>query len=628
MYGYHGRTALIDVTSGRISVEPLDEKILRMFIGGSGLASYLLATRIGAGITPMSPDNPLVFAVGPFCGTTVPTSGRHHVVSLSPLTGILAESDVGGHWGFNFQASGYDALVITGASQTPISIVIGNGTISIEDATPIWGMDTFAAEDHFKERYPDSETACIGVAGERLVRIAAIVHEGRHARVAGRCGLGAVMGSKKIKAIVVRPSPGVRKLFYDPEALRKATIAKASELPKNATLLKNFGTLGTIGGAQNLGDLPVKNWQLGSFGESTAKISGQHLAESGRLLKRYYCKQCTIGCGRTVMLSDGLPGAGPEYETAGMYGPNCLIDDIEVIIKTNELANRLGIDTISSGSVIAYLMEAYERGEVGSADLGGIVPGWGNGEALLKLVEFIGNRKEGIGELLGEGVAQLSLRMGNPNYAIHSKGLELPAHDPRAFSSMNLAYATANRGGCHLQGMTYNFEKSIPLPEKGFLTAQDRFSNDRKVLLVVSTQDFMSLIDSLKLCKFSLVGGVRATDAMEWLNSITGWDMNIDEFLVAGERIFNLKRYINTALGVSRKDDVMPVRTSTERKGGGTNDLLPPPLEETKDEYYTMRGWDKDGIPTEETLRRLGVPLVFGYPPELPTTVRHIMDAL
>ena len=606
MNGYFGRMLVVDLTKRGVRVESIEESLLRKFIGGSGLASYLLARSVPPTANPLGPENALIFSVGPFCMTKVPTSGRHQVTTISPLTGIFAESDVGGRWGGAFHGAGYDALLITGASNIPVTLVVTEKGAEFEDATELWGRDTIETYDHYKEKYPTSETACIGIAGERLVRIASLMHDGRHARAAGRCGIGAVLGSKKLKAVVAVPSTTLKKTLFDEAALNASTAKLARQYPETALVLSKFGTVGTMGGGHAVGDVPVKNWALGDFGPAIENLTGQRLTETGRLTKRYFCRQCTIGCGRTVRLSDGSEGAGPEYETTAMYGSNCMIGDMEAIIRANELSNRLGLDTISAGGTISFLMEAYERGEMRAADLQGVAPEWGKGEVLIRLIELIGKR-EGIGEILGEGVARASKVFGSAYYAIHSKGLELPAHDPRAYNSMGLSYATSNRGACHLQGMTYGYEKSLTFPEYGFVVPQDRFGRDRKEELVARSQDLMGLLDSLKVCKFSQYGGARAADFLEWLNQVTGWGLGMDEFLTTGERIFNLKRQYNVALGVRRVDDALPERLLREPKGGGAGDNLPPPFEAALDEYYRLRGWDGNGVPRPETLERLGI---------------------
>ena len=603
----YGKALFIDLTTGMTKTEMLEEPLLRAYIGGSGIAAWLFSNLAPQGVEPFDPANPLVFALGPLCGTPAPTSGRHELASLSPLTGLFAESDVGGAWGSVFRNTGFDFLAIVGASDRPVSIVVTETGATIEDALPLWGRDTFDTYEHYSAKYPGSETACIGVAGERLVRIACVAHDGRDARMAGRCGLGAVMGSKKLKAVVAAPTAKAPRRIHDSAALGLAARDVAKQMAAATEALGKFGTAGSLGGFYDMGDVPVKNWSLGAADLDIAAISGQRMAETGRLKKRFFCTMCPIGCGRVVQLSDGSLGGGPEYETLCLLGANCMIDDMEAILAANEKANRYGIDTISAGSAVAFLMEAYEKGQIRGQDLSGVVPAWGNAKALVELIDLIGT-KTGIGALLGEGVARTSRRLGSPDYAIHVKGLEFPGHDPRAFNSMALSYATANRGACHLQGMTYNYERRLAFPEEGFDAPQDRFGSERKPELVIATQNFMSLMDSLKLCKFSIGGGNSASRALEWLQLATGWDMDIDEFFLAGERIFNLKRLYNVARGVSRKDDKLPERILRQPKGGGAGQNLPPDLEASLDEYYGLRGWSKDGIPTKAKIDELGLP--------------------
>ncbi len=603
----YGKTLFVNLTDGTSITEMLDESLLRAYIGGSGIAAWIFSSLVPPGIDPLSPANPLVFALGPLCGTLAPTSGRHEVASLSPLTGLFAESDVGGAWGSALRNTGYDFLAITGSSETPVALVVSESGARIEDASSLWGSDTFTAYDHYSEKYPGSETACIGISGERLVRIACIAHDGRDARMAGRCGLGAVMGSKKLKAVVAAPSARAPRKIHDAAGLAEAAREVARNLPVRAELMSKFGTSGTLKGAHTFGDVPFKNWAQGGADFNLDAISGQKLAESGRLKKRFFCTMCTIGCGRIIELSDGKLGAGAEYETVCELGTNLLIDDIEAILAANEKANRYGIDTISAGGVIGFLMEAYEKNQLNGLDLSGIVPVWGSGKALLQLIDLIGT-KTGLGAFLGDGVAELSKSIGSPDYAIHVKGLEFPAHDPRAFNSLGLSYATGNRGACHLQGMTYSFEKNLSLPERDFMSPQDRFGFERKAALVAASQDFMSLLDSLKLCKFSLFGGSSATIALEWLNLATGWEMDMGEFFKAGERIFTLKRLYNVSRGASRKDDRLPKRILFEPKGGGAGQNLPPDHETSLDEYYRVRGWTSDGLPTKAKMDELGLP--------------------
>lgn len=602
----YGKVLLVDLTNRAVRTDRIDEATARKFIGGSGVAVWLVSRLMEPGADALGPGNPLVFGVGPLCGTTAPTSGRHEVAGLSPLTGLFAESDVGGAWGSALRAAGWDFLVLLGASERPVAVIVTERGAEIVDASDLWGRDTFDTADHFAAAYPGSESACIGPAGEKLVRIASIAHDGRDARMAGRCGLGAVMGSKRVKAVVAAPAAKRPRVVFDPEGLKRSTLEVAKALPVNTAMMAQFGTPGALGGLYEAGDVPFRNWARGDGPLDIPGLTGQRWVETGRLKKRFFCTQCPIGCGRVVDLSDGKPGGGPEYETLSMFGPNLMIDDLDLIIAANETANRLGIDTISTGGVIGFLMEAVERGETAGLDLEGLSPRWGDGEALLALVDLIGNR-QGVGAALGEGVARLSASIGSPDYAIHVKGLELPAHDPRAYHSMGLSYATSNRGACHLQGMSYAYERKLSMPERGFDTPLDRFGTGRKPELVVATQDYMGIMDSLKLCKFSIGGGASVTKSLEWLNLATGRDMGLDEYLLAGERIFNLKRLVNVARGVRRKDDTLPERIRQQPKGGGAGDSLPPDLDTSLDEYYRLRGWTPDGVPGEAKVEELGL---------------------
>jgi len=296
----YGKALFVDLSTGTSTVEVLEESLLRSFIGGSGIAAWLFSRQAPAGIGPLDPANPLVFALGPLCGTSAPTSGRHEVAALSPLTGLFAESDVGGAWGSVFRNTGFDFLVVTGASDKPVSLVVTEAGGRVEDAAAVWGLDTFAAYDHYGEKYPGSETACIGIAGERMVSIACVAHDGRDARMAGRCGLGAVMGSKKLKAVVAAPSGKAPRRIHDAAALGQASREVARKMAAATEAMGKFGTAGSLGGFYEMGDVPVKNWALGAADLDIAAISGQRMAESGRLKKRFFCTMCPIGCGRVV----------------------------------------------------------------------------------------------------------------------------------------------------------------------------------------------------------------------------------------------------------------------------------------------------------------------------------------
>jgi aldehyde:ferredoxin oxidoreductase len=607
--GFVGKVLSVDLTTQKISHEIFEEEVLRKYIGGSGLGAKILYERTSEKTDPLSPENVLIFMTGPFAGTMVPTSGRHEIITKSPLTGIYAESDAGGNFGINLKKSGYDGVVFEGCSKSPSYLFISNGQVSLIDAKEIWGLDTHATDAFLKEKYGKQvHISCIGPAGEKKVLISGISHDGQDSRLAARAGVGAVMGSKNLKAIVVQGTDKVA--INNREALIEKLKKRIPEIREKTQGLTSFGTAVGVVSAEATGDMPLKNWKQGNW-DSAEQISGQYMAQT-ILRKNYRCGSCPIGCGRDIEFEYGehgtITGAGPEYETIAMFGGSCLIDDLEAISYMNTLCNKLGLDTISTGSVIAFTMELYENGLLSKNELDGIDVTWGNVEATIQLIEKIGH-SEGIGKLLGKGVRKISEIVGgnSAEYAIHVKGLELPGHDPRAFNSMAVGYATSNRGACHVQGGSYFFEKSVIMPELGYNKPLDRLGTEGKGKLNVDSQNIMSLMDSLKLCKFILYGGATLTDILEWINDVVGWEMTLDELMEAGNRIFNLKRMYNVRCGISKKDDTLPERILKQpRNDTGTGNNLPP-LEKMLNEYYEHRGWDFEGIPKNETITNLGL---------------------
>lgn len=608
--GYAGRILHVDLSNRNHRVEELSEAETRAYVGGSGLAAKRLWEMTDKETDPLGTENVLIFMTGPLTGTKVPLSGRHEVVAKSPLTGIYGESDVGGRWGTELKKAGLDGVIITGKSAKHTYLWINESGLEFRDAGHLWGLDTYEASPILrKETDQKAIEACIGPAGERLARIAAIMHDGRDARAAGRCGLGAVMGSKNLKAIVARGDKEVP--VADEKRLLERTKKLAPEILKNTKRLADYGTSQIMTTLEELGDVPVRNWKQGRWPEGAEKLSGVTMAKT--ILKaRYFCGACIVGCGRTVAVDHGeyagVDGAGPEYETMALLGLNTLVDDLEAVAKAHELCNRYGLDVISTGAIIGFAMEAAERGILNGDPKEKIVLNWGDGKSVVNMVEKI-SRREGVGYLLGEGVMRASAKLGRGcgEFALHVKGLEPPGHDARAYNSLAVGYATGNRGACHLQGMSYAFERSVTMPELGIHEVQDRFGLVKKGELVAKTQDLMSLFDSIKLCKFLLFGGAKLTPILEWFNAVTGWETGQAELLKTGERIYNLKRMYNVRCGITRKDDVVPTRMlqETRREGGSAENL--PPFSEMLDEYYKYRGWDQNGIPTKTKLRELGL---------------------
>jgi len=611
MKGYMGTILKIDLTRSKVQKEDLNEEWAKQFVGGSGLGAKYLFELTDEKTDPLGPENPLILMTGPFTGTSVPLSGRHAVVTRSPLTGIFGESDVGGTWGANLKRAGFDGIILTGKSEKPVYLWINDEKVEIRDASHLWGKDTYEMDPILKsETHEKAVVSAIGQAGENQVFISSIMTDGREGRAAGRCGMGAVMGSKNLKAIVIR---GTKKVpVHNPEEVTRLPKEYGAMINQKAENFRKYGTAGSLSVFEAMGTLPLQNWKfVGRWESSAEKING--FTMSGTVLKgHYFCDACILGCGRRVRIEQGpyagVEGAGPEYETLALLGSNCLIDNLEALCFANELCNRFGLDTISTGGVIAFGMEAYERGLIDREDTGGIELQWGNEEALMEMIRMIA-LKRGFGEVLGKGVKKASEIIGRNSveFAPHIKGLELPGHDPRGYNAGAMGFATSSRGACHLSGLSHTFERVLKSPEMDIPEPTDRYEVKGKGILAAKSQNLMGMMDSLKLCKFILFGGITITHIVKWYHEVTGREMTIEDFIKTGERIFNLKRLYNVRMGISRKDDTLPFRHLTfKRMGEGLTPNLPP-LGQMLSEYYEYRGWSEDGIPTPEKLKELGL---------------------
>ena len=610
MFGYHGKLLRVDLTGRKLATEILDESVLRRYIGGVGMAAEIVYSEVKPPMDPLGPENVFVAFTGPFTGTRVPSSSRHHVAALSPQTGIFGESNVGGSWGVHFKSTGYDGLVITGRSDQPVYVWISDDGVYIRDARPIWGRDTYESAEWLKAQTDAKATvAVIGPAGEQLARIAGIPHIGSIVRAAARTGLGAVWGSKNLKAVVVHGAGKAR--LADPDALERDVKAVLPHLRK-AT--ETFGKFGTSGGLENyakLGNFPTQNWQVSGW-TGASKITGSTMHDTV-LSGRKACLMCPIACGRHVKLTEGpyapLDAAGPEYESLGTLGGLCRVDDLSAVCVANDLCNRYGLDTISTGATIAFAMEAYEKGIISKADTDGVELTWGNAPALVAMVEKIG-RREGIGRLMGEGSKRMAETLGGNaiEFAVHVKGLEPSAHDPRRFFSQALNYATAARGACHNASWSHPYELSLSAPEIGITEPHDPYKIDGKAEFTAKMQNWMSAMDCLVICRFTQVGkAVTISNQIDWIRAITGWDMDVAEYMNAGERAFTLKRLFNTRLGISRKDDILPPRFLTLLPKGDGLTNQHPPLGRLLADYYANRGWGETGVPTIQKIRGLGL---------------------
>ena len=610
MFGFHKKVLRVDLSNRKVEVDDLDEAVIKKFVGGVGMGAKVLYEETSPETDPLSPENILVAFTGPYTGSGVPTSGRHHLVARSPLTGLFGETNVGGSWAVHLKRAGFDGVIVKGKAETPVYLWIHDGKVQIRDARAIWGKDSYQSAAWLKQETSKKATAAvIGPAGERMAKIAGIPHIGHIVRVAARTGLGAVMGSKNLKAVVVLGERSAS--IAHPDRL-KTHIRKLTPRIREATeAFSKYGTGAGISHYEKIGNFPLKNWKQGRWA-GAEKITGVVMHDT-ILSGTKACMHCPIGCGRHIKVTKGpyapMDCEGPEYESIGTLGGLCLVDDLVAIAKANELCNRYGMDTISAGGVIAFAMEAYERGIITRKDTDGIELVWGNGKALVDIIHKMG-KGEGIGKLMAEGSKHMAEVLGNNaiEFAIHVKGLEPSAHDPRRFFSQALSYGTAARGACHNASWSHPYEQTLSMPEIGIPEPQDAYQVEGKAAFTATMQDLMCVMDALILCRFSQIGkAVNATDHVAWLNMITDWEIDIPEYMKMGERIFNLKRMYNVRCGVSRKDDFLPYRFLTRnRVGEGLTNQLPP-MGKLLGDYYAHRKWSEDGIPTVEKLEELGL---------------------
>lgn len=597
----------VDLTKGTSDSFTIKGDIAKQYLGGSGLGIYFHDNREGTP-PPLSPESLLFVGPGLLAGTPVPTGSKTTFSARSPLTEIWGEATVGGFFGGEVKKAGFDGIHITGQSSSPVYLWVNDGKGEVRDASSAWGKDTHEAQDALLEKtHPKAQMAIIGPAGENLVNLASImVLPG--ARAAGRCGLGAVMGSKILKAIVVQ---GDQKLsFFDREALMENVRDHAARMRENLESMTKHGTSGGMEGVEAKGDLPIKNW-CGAEWKEGSKVTSGIWAMDHYGAGNTACQSCPIRCGNKLKMPKGeypaFEGHGPEYETAAGFGALCLNDNYESIIIANDLCNRYGLDTISTSASIAFGIEAYEKGLLTDADTQGLQLTWGNHEAVVKATQLIG-KKEGVGALLGKGVRKAAEEIGGnaSEFAIHSKGLEFPMHDPRAYFDLALSYSTAVRGADHLSTLGYMVVEGWFVPELGYPGPPDRFSNEGKAEFVKKLQDWFGLFDSLGICKFTM-GHIGPSDMAEWIRLVEGEKYTVTDLMRIGEKFFNMKRLYNTRLGVSRKDDTISSRIlSWSRKGGGADRMLPH-LEKMLGEYYELRGWSEEGIPTAERVKELGI---------------------
>lgn len=608
MFGWRGNVLRVDLTSGKIREEVLDAKVAKDYIGGRGLGIYFLNKEVDPTCDPFSPENLIVMATGPLTGTRTPTGARYMVMTKSPLTGAVTCSNSGGRFPTEFKQAGFDAIVFSGKASEPVYLWLNRGRAELRSAKHLWGKTTHeTTEALLAETDAEARVNCIGPAGENRVLFAAIIND-KH-RAAGRSGVGAVMGSKNLKAVVVR---GQDKVPLADEAAFKEINSRFTEAFKAATAknppaLRLHGTAVTVMATQNYGVLPTKNWQQGTF-DGWEAIHGETLTEKF-LVKNSACFSCPIGCGRrTKVTESGFEGEGegPEYETVYALGSNCMVDNLAAVTKANYLCNELGLDTITMGATIACAMELYERGHISKAEIGQTLD-WGEGQALVELTRKTAYR-EGFGDVLAQGSYRMAKRYGVPELAMVSKKQEFPGYDPRGSQGMGLAYATSPIGGSHMRGDPAYFELL------GVPTVVNPLEWNGKAQLVKIWQDLFSVIDAAGLCVFYSVryltdGKLEAAPSgiRDYLNAATGAGYTLDELIEAGERIANAERQFLVKAGFSRKDDSLPPRLTDEPLPDGPAKGSVCHLQEMLDQYYVARGWSADGIPAKETLDALGL---------------------
>jgi aldehyde:ferredoxin oxidoreductase len=607
MYGYMGKILDVDLSSRSIKDVPLDEKSAQLFVGGSGLACKLMLDELGSSVStidPLSPQNLLIFMTGPLTGTRVINSGRFEVCAKSPMTGGWGEANCGGKFGPHLKFAGYDGAVIRGRAEDPLYLDISDEGPSLKEGAHLWGMGTYDAQKKLKEEIEGRfSSAVIGPAGERLFPIACIIND--RGRAAGRCGMGAVMGSKNLKAVVAR---GKRKIEVKDRDGLAAVVDEALEIMNgevSTSLYRGLGTSGYMETSEAFGDNTVKYYTQSIF-EKMDEISGSRMNETA-LKKSYGCYGCSIGCGRIIETEELGETDGPEYETIEMFGNMCLNSDIGSIYRANELCNDGGIDTISMGSTIAFAMYLWEKGVITERETGGIDLSWGNSEAIVELVEKA-IRGEGFGGLLARGSRSLGREYGVGDWAATVKGVEVPAHDPRGFFASACGYATQNRGAVHVPDQLYVIEMGTRIEEYG-IVSQDRFQDEGKGELVAKTQNYFGLFDAATICCFSLI---RPKHLAKMFKCVTGVDHDVDSLLRTGERIFNTKRIFNNLCGIGRNDDRLPEILLQPIEEGGTMGNVPN-VEKQLKEYYEYRNWDQEtGKPKREKIEELGLE---GYAP-------------
>ena len=610
-YGYNGQRLVVDLTNEKLTVESPDEIWYRTYLGGMGSIAYHLLNEVKAHEDPLGPNNLLIFSMGPVTGAPFSGSGRNAVGAKSPLTGGFGEADAGGFWQTEVKKAGFDEILLKGEAKTPLWLWISDGKAELRDATHVWGFEVADAEAKMREETKEklARTALIGPAGEKKVRIACVINDLNH--VAGRCGLGAVMGSKKLKGIAARGHNPPK--MYQPEKVAEMAKTLLNRVETESKGMHSYGTGAMMDAYVATGNLPTRNFRDGDFNEA-AKLDAKVIKETYRV-GMGTCHACAVACKKEVRLENPYKVeahyGGPEYETLGALGSDCGISDLAAVCKANEICQRMGLDTISTGCTIAFAMECYEKGIITKEDTDGLEVRFGNPEAMIKLTEMIGKR-EGIGKILAEGTMRAAKAFGKDasNYAIHVKGQEVPMHEPRLKKGLGLGYAISPTGADHCHNIhdtvmdAASYERLKPL---GIYEETPTFQLTPEKVRVTKTWIEMRIAaNSLSICQFP---PWRFKEYIELLNAVTGWEATMHELVLAAQRTLNLARLFNLREGFKASDDWLPQRFFEPQTAGYLSKTTVDKSEllAAIKTYYGMMGWNEEGVPRLETLQSLGI---------------------
>ncbi len=597
MSAWTGMILRVDLAARTIKKEPLNMKDAHAYVGARGLGTKYLCDEVDPKVEPLSPENKLIYMTGPLTGTAAGSAGRFEIVAKAPLTGTVGAANSGGHFGPELKFAGYDGIIFENASETPVYLYINDDVVELRDAGELWGKTVYETTDLLQKTLGNFKVSCIGPTGENLCLYATVMNE-KH-RAAGRGGLGAVMGSKKLKAVAVRGTGSVT--VARPEAFMDAVTDARAKLQAHPVSGAGLGQLGTqilVNIINESGALPLHNWRDGSVFDKADDTGGETLAKT-YLVKNKGCFGCSIACGRVTNIPDGpfkSFGEGPEYEAGWSYGADCGVNDLAAIVRANHLCNEYGMDPITLGSTIACAMELADTGVLPEADVGFTLR-FGDANAVVALTEAVG-KNEGFSKTLAMGSYRMAEKYGHPELSMSVKKQEMPAYDGRAIQGMALEYATSNRGGCHVRGYLTSPEiLGVPLKTDPLVT-------EGKPALLKLFQDLTALVDASGTCLFTTFGIGLPEIAAEYRAAV-GTDETDEEILLKGERIWNLEKRFNLAAGVEK--DTLPPRLLREKLPSGPAKGKVAELYEMLGEYYALRSWDAEGVPTAEKCAELAL---------------------